>query len=124
MASALTAQRASPLTPACSACRLGRPAWDLSEGVDAIFFSTREHFSTSDQSWLGKGAIPRPKPGGHPMKLYQIPLSPNCQKVVALAHEVGVPLELAMVEIFKGGARTPAMLAKNPNGKLPILEDG
>jgi glutathione S-transferase len=57
------------------------------------------------------------------MKLYQIPLSPNCQKVVALAHEVGVPLELAGVAIFKGEARTPAMLAKNPNGKLPILED-
>jgi glutathione S-transferase len=58
------------------------------------------------------------------MKLYQIPLSPNCQKVVALAHEVGVPLELVMVDAFKGEARTPAMLAKNPNGKLPILEDG
>jgi glutathione S-transferase len=58
------------------------------------------------------------------MKLYQIPLSPNCQKVVALAHEVGVPLELAKVDVFKGESRTPAMLAKNPNGKLPILEDG
>jgi glutathione S-transferase len=58
------------------------------------------------------------------MKLYQFPFSPNCQKVVAVAHEVGVPLELATVEIFKGEARTPAMRAKNPNGKLPILEDG
>jgi glutathione S-transferase len=58
------------------------------------------------------------------MKLYQHPFSPNCQKVVAVAHEVDVPLELATVEIFKGEARTPAMRAKNPNGKLPILEDG
>jgi glutathione S-transferase len=58
------------------------------------------------------------------MKLYQLAFSPACQKVVALAHEVGVPLELAAVELFKGGARTPAMLAKNPNGKVPILEDG
>jgi glutathione S-transferase len=58
------------------------------------------------------------------MKLYQHPFSPNCQKVIALAHEVGVPLELATVELFKGEARTPAMRAKNPNGKLPILEDG
>jgi glutathione S-transferase len=57
------------------------------------------------------------------MKLYQYAFSPNCQKVVALAHEVGVPLELATVELFKGEAKTPAMLAKNPNGKLPILED-
>jgi glutathione S-transferase len=58
------------------------------------------------------------------MKLYQFPLSPNCQKVVALAHEVGLPLETAAVDLFKGGARTPELLAKNPNGKLPILEDG
>lgn len=58
------------------------------------------------------------------MKLYQLALSPNCQKVVALAHEVGLPLELLPVELFKGGSRTPAMLAKNPNGKVPILEDG
>jgi len=58
------------------------------------------------------------------MKLYQYAFSPACQKVVALANEVGVPLELVSLELFKGGARTPAMLAKNPNGKVPVLEDG
>jgi glutathione S-transferase len=58
------------------------------------------------------------------MRLYQYPFSPSCQKVVALAHEVGVPLELVTVELFKGESRAPAMRAKNPNGKLPILEDG
>jgi glutathione S-transferase len=58
------------------------------------------------------------------MKLYQLSLSPNCQKVVALAHELGTPLELVSVDLFKGEARTPALLAKNPNGKVPILEDG
>jgi len=58
------------------------------------------------------------------MKLYQFPFSPSCQKVVALADEVGVPLELVTVELFKGESRSPAMRAKNPNGKLPILEDG
>jgi glutathione S-transferase len=58
------------------------------------------------------------------VKLYQLSLSPNCQKVIALAHEIGQPLELVAVDLFKGGARTPAMLARNPNGKVPILEDG
>jgi glutathione S-transferase len=58
------------------------------------------------------------------MKLYQFALSPNCQKVVALAHEVEMPLEITLVDLFKGEAQTPAMRAKNPNGKLPILEDG
>jgi glutathione S-transferase len=58
------------------------------------------------------------------MKLFTFRFSPNCQKIVAIAHEVGTPLELATVELFKGESRTPAMLAKNPNGKVPILEDG
>ena len=58
------------------------------------------------------------------MKLYDFALSPNCQKVSALAREVGVPLEIVAVDLFKGEAKTPALLAKNPNGKLPILEDG
>lgn len=58
------------------------------------------------------------------MKLHQSPFSPACQKVVAVAHEVGLPLELVTVEVFKGETRSPAILAKNPNGKVPILEDG
>lgn len=58
------------------------------------------------------------------MKLYQLPFSPSCQKVIALAYEVGAPLEHLPVAIFKGEARTPEMLARNPNGKVPILEDG
>ena len=58
------------------------------------------------------------------MKLYQLPFSPACQKFVALAHEVGTPLELVNLDLFKGAARTPAMLAKNPKGKVPIMEDG
>jgi hypothetical protein len=57
------------------------------------------------------------------VKLYQLPLSPSCQKVVAIAHEVGVPLELVNVELFKGEGRTPAMLAKNPNGKVLSTSD-
>lgn len=58
------------------------------------------------------------------MKLYQLAFSPACQKVVAVAHEVGTPLELVNVNIFKGEARAPALLAKNANAKVPILEDG
>jgi glutathione S-transferase len=58
------------------------------------------------------------------MKLYQFPLSPHCQKVVALAHEVGIPFETVRVDIFKGETRLPALLAKNPNGRVPVLEDG
>lgn len=58
------------------------------------------------------------------MKLYQFPLSPNCQKVVAVAHEVGVPLTTINLDVFRGAAKAPEMLAKNPNGRVPVLEDG
>jgi glutathione S-transferase len=58
------------------------------------------------------------------MKLYQFPLSPNSQKVVALAYEVEAPLQKCTLDVFKGMTRTPEMLAKNPNGKVPVLEDG
>lgn len=58
------------------------------------------------------------------MKLYQFPLSPNSQKVVALAHEVEAPLQKQTLDVFKGMTRTPELLAKNPNGKVPVLEDG
>jgi len=57
------------------------------------------------------------------MKLYQFPLSPNCQKVVAVAHEVGTPLEIVNLDLFGGQGRSPEILAKNPNGRVPILED-
>jgi glutathione S-transferase len=57
------------------------------------------------------------------MKLFQFPLSPNCQKVVALSREVNIPLELVNLEVFKGATKTPEFLAKNPNGKIPVLED-
>jgi glutathione S-transferase len=57
------------------------------------------------------------------MKLYTSPASPNCQKVLAVAREVGIDLERIDVDIFKGEARSPAYLAKNPNGRVPLLED-
>jgi glutathione S-transferase len=57
------------------------------------------------------------------MKLYQFPLSPNCQKVVALAREVNLSLETVNLDVFKGATKTPEFLAKNPNGKIPVLED-
>ena len=56
-------------------------------------------------------------------KLYSHPLSPNCRKVVALGLELGLPIETVMVDLMKGGHKEPAYLAKNPNGKVPVLEE-
>jgi glutathione S-transferase len=44
--------------------------------------------------------------------------------VVWMLEEVGVGYELRWVDIMKGEQKSPAMIALNPMGKLPILTDG
>jgi glutathione S-transferase len=58
------------------------------------------------------------------MKLYDFPFSPNCRKVRAVAYEVGAPLEYVRVDLLQGESRAPAFLTRNPNGRVPVLEDG
>mgnify|MGYP001826402107 FL=1 len=43
--------------------------------------------------------------------------------VVWMLEEVGVDYELAWVDLQAGAHKDPALLAKNPMGKLPVLED-
>ena len=49
-------------------------------------------------------------------------LSGNCYKVKLLLCCLGVEHEWQHVDIVAGETRTPEFLAKNPNGKLPVLE--
>lgn len=58
------------------------------------------------------------------MKLYGFPASPNTWKVRAAAHQMGVPLELEIVDLTKGAHRKPEYLALNPTGRTPTLVDG
>ena len=43
--------------------------------------------------------------------------------VVWMLEEVGVPYALAWVDLMAGAHKAPDMLARNPMGKLPVLED-
>ena len=56
------------------------------------------------------------------MKLYGFPPSPNTWKVRAVAAQLGIPLDLALVDLTK--PRTPDYLALNPAGRTPTLVDG
>ena len=56
------------------------------------------------------------------MKLYGFPPSPNTWKVRAVAAQLGIPLELELVDLTK--PRTPEYLAINPSGRTPTLVDG
>lgn len=56
------------------------------------------------------------------MKLYAFPPSPNTWKVRAVAAQLGIPLELELVDLTK--PRTADYLAINPTGRTPTLVDG
>ena len=56
------------------------------------------------------------------MKLYAFPPSPNSWKVRAVAAQLGIPLELELVDLTK--PRTADYLALNPTGRAPTLVDG
>ena len=58
------------------------------------------------------------------MKLFDFAFSPNCRKVRAVAYELGIALEHERVDLLRGAQRGPAFLARNPNGRVPVLEDG
>lgn len=56
------------------------------------------------------------------MRLHYSPYSSNSLRVLACAAELGVELDLMEVNLSEGAQRTPGFLAKNPNGKVPLLE--
>ncbi|TCU20478.1 glutathione S-transferase family protein [Rhizobium sullae] len=59
------------------------------------------------------------------MKLYDYVLSPSCYKVRLMAALTGVTLELRPVDFHPGAEhRGPELMALNPAGSIPILEDG
>ncbi|MBL8665819.1 MAG: glutathione S-transferase, partial [Candidatus Odyssella sp.] len=60
------------------------------------------------------------------LRLYDDPISGNGYKVRLVLTQLGMPFEYVALDITKGATRTPAFLAKNPNGRIPTLrlEDG
>lgn len=56
------------------------------------------------------------------LTLHDDPISGNGYKVRLLLRLLGRPFRLVEYDILKGETRTPAFLAKNPNGRIPLLE--
>ena len=54
--------------------------------------------------------------------LYSMQLSGNSYKVRLLLARLGLVYRQIEVDILKGETRTPAFLAKNPDGHIPLLE--
>lgn len=55
--------------------------------------------------------------------LYEVRESPHSRKVRLLAAELGIPLHTVACDPRIGETRSAAFLAKNPNGKVPTLEE-
>lgn len=51
-------------------------------------------------------------------------LSPNPMKVALCLEEMDLPYEAVPVDTRRGAQFAPAFLALNPNGKVPVIEDG
>ena len=56
------------------------------------------------------------------MKLYGMTDSGNCYKPRLLLAKLGIPFKHVETNSRDGTTRQPAFLAKNPNGKVPLLE--
>jgi len=55
-------------------------------------------------------------------RLYDYLPSGNGYKVRLVLKQLGLPYELVELDIKRGATRTPEFLAKNPNGRIPLLE--
>ena len=55
-------------------------------------------------------------------KVYGDYRSGNCYKLKLLLNLLELPYEWIAIDVLKGETQTPAFLAKNPNGKIPVLE--
>ena len=60
------------------------------------------------------------------IELFDSPFSGNAYKCRLLMHKLGLPYCRTIVDIDKGESRTPEFLARNPNGRVPLLllDDG
>ena len=56
------------------------------------------------------------------LRLYDNHLSGNGYKPRLLLAHLGRAYERVEVDTLKGGSRTPEFLARNPNGRIPVLE--
>ncbi|NRD68141.1 glutathione S-transferase family protein [Corallococcus exiguus] len=58
------------------------------------------------------------------MKLYFHPLSGNSRRVLLVAAHLDIPLERIVVDLTTGKQRDASYLGINPNGRVPVLDDG
>jgi glutathione S-transferase len=56
------------------------------------------------------------------MRLYEHPASGNCLKCRVLLRQLGLPFDTVLVDLFRDQARAEPHRARNPDGRVPVLE--
>ncbi len=56
------------------------------------------------------------------LRIYGDVYSGNCYKIKLLLKQLGRPYEWVHMDVVRKETRTPEFLAKNPNGRIPLLE--
>jgi len=56
------------------------------------------------------------------LTVYGMKSSGNCYKVALLLEQLRAPYKWVDIDVTKGESRTPAFLARNANGRVPLLE--
>ncbi|KGM41985.1 glutathione S-transferase [Aquabacterium sp. NJ1] len=58
------------------------------------------------------------------MKLYHFALSGHSHRVQLFLSLLNLPTEVILVDLRRGEQKTPAFLAMNPFGQVPVIQDG
>lgn len=58
------------------------------------------------------------------MNFYTVNGSPNCRKVHAVINYLGLDVNIIELDLLSGDLEKAEFLALNPNGLVPVLEDG
>jgi glutathione S-transferase len=66
--------------------------------------------------------VPIPRTKASMLRLYHSPLSGNCYKVRLLLSQLGMEYEPVELDLPRSESRSPGFLAKNPHGRVPLLE--
>jgi len=59
-----------------------------------------------------------------PIRLYRYALSGHCHRVELFLSLLGLPMEAVEVDLAVGAHKTPAFLAMNAFGQVPVIQDG
>ncbi|MET3654907.1 glutathione S-transferase family protein [Dyella japonica] len=56
------------------------------------------------------------------MRLYYNPISTCSRRVLMVAHQLSIKVDLVPIDLFKGEQNSPEFLKLNPNHRVPVLE--